>query len=118
LYSQKGCTWWIKNEKRYRNLSNGLKTKISYFKCLKLLKSMGFKAEKKNPSAYSHSQIKRLNWAKAHKSWTSNNLRRLVFSDKTKISIWGLMASNIAGKNQIVSFNSIIWNLVSSKVIA
>jgi hypothetical protein len=39
---------------------NGLETEISYFKCLKLLKSMGFKTEKKEKiSDYSHTQIKK-----------------------------------------------------------
>jgi len=38
----------------------GLETEVSYFKCLKLLKSMEFTAEKKEKtSAYSHSQIKK-----------------------------------------------------------
>jgi ADP-glucose pyrophosphorylase len=31
----------------------------------------------------------RLKWANNHKNWTRNNLRRIISSDKTKISIWG-----------------------------
>ena len=39
---------------------NGLETEISYFKCLILLKSMWFKAAKKEKApAYSHSQFKK-----------------------------------------------------------
>jgi hypothetical protein len=32
---------------------------------------------------------KRLSWANNYKNWARNNLRRIISSDKTKISIWG-----------------------------
>jgi hypothetical protein len=81
----------LKKIKDVETYLNGLEAEISYFACLKLLKSMGFKAEKKKkkPLLTATHRTKRLNWAKAHKSWTSNNFRRMVFPDKTKISIWG-----------------------------
>ncbi|KAG0773116.1 hypothetical protein G6F22_015153 [Rhizopus arrhizus] len=31
----------------------------------------------------------RLKWAKAHKDWTEDDWRRMVFSDETKINVWG-----------------------------
>ncbi|KAG0972341.1 hypothetical protein G6F29_013545 [Rhizopus arrhizus] len=31
----------------------------------------------------------RLKWAKAHKDWTEDDWRRVVFSDETKINVWG-----------------------------
>jgi hypothetical protein len=37
----------LKTRKNVETYLNGLETEISYFKCLKLLKSMGFKAKKK-----------------------------------------------------------------------
>jgi hypothetical protein len=33
--------------------------------------------------------VQRLNWAKAHRSWTSDDWRRMIFSDETKINVWG-----------------------------
>ncbi|KAG0804396.1 hypothetical protein G6F16_013230 [Rhizopus arrhizus] len=30
----------------------------------------------------------RLKWAKAHKDWTEDDCRRMVFSDETKINVW------------------------------
>ena len=69
---------------------NGFEAEINYFKCLKLLKLMEFKAKKQKKSLLltATHRSKRLNWAKAHKSWTSNNLRHMmVFFDETKISI-------------------------------
>ena len=55
LHFQKAVLGKLKTRKDIENYLNGLKTKISYLKCLKLLKSMGFKAEKKEKtSAYSH----------------------------------------------------------------
>jgi hypothetical protein len=38
----------LKTRKDVEIYLNGLETEVSYFKCLKLLKSMRFKAEKKN----------------------------------------------------------------------
>ncbi|KAG1400988.1 hypothetical protein G6F59_013105 [Rhizopus arrhizus] len=32
---------------------------------------------------------KRLAWANAHKDWTKNDWRRIVFSDETKVNVWG-----------------------------
>ncbi|KAG1488160.1 hypothetical protein G6F52_014011 [Rhizopus delemar] len=31
----------------------------------------------------------RLKWAKAHKDWTEDDWRRMVFSDETKVNVWG-----------------------------
>ncbi|KAG0807541.1 hypothetical protein G6F19_013815 [Rhizopus arrhizus] len=32
---------------------------------------------------------KRLAWANAHKDWTKDDWRRMVFSDETKVNVWG-----------------------------
>ena len=62
--------------------------RLYYFKCLKMLKSMGFKAEKKRKNlCLQPPRSKWLKWANAHKSLTSNSLQRIIFSDKAIISI-------------------------------
>ncbi|KAG2204012.1 hypothetical protein INT46_003314 [Mucor plumbeus] len=61
----------------------------------------GLETEKKPLLTATH-RSKRLSWANAHKSWTKNNLRHMISSDKTKISIWGsdgINPSNRPGKN-------------------
>ncbi|KAG1246130.1 hypothetical protein G6F65_020850 [Rhizopus arrhizus] len=32
---------------------------------------------------------KRLAWVNAHKDWTKDDWRRIVFSDETKVNVWG-----------------------------
>ncbi|KAG0922011.1 hypothetical protein G6F32_014851 [Rhizopus arrhizus] len=55
--------------------------------CLKLLKSMGFQAriKKHKPFLKAIHMKKRLAWANAHKDWTKDDWRRMVFSDETKM---------------------------------
>jgi hypothetical protein len=64
---------------------------IGYSACFKLLKSMDFHAsiKKKKPYLKKEHMQKRLAWAKAHQHWTSDDWRRMVFSDETKINVWG-----------------------------
>jgi hypothetical protein len=85
---KKAAIGGLKTRKDVEIYQNGLETEISYFTCHKLLKSMGFKTEKKPLLTATH-RSKRLNWANAHKNWTRNNLHRMIFSDKTKIIIRG-----------------------------
>jgi hypothetical protein len=59
----------LKTRKDVEAYLNGFEAEISYFKCLKLLKSMGFKAEKQEKTfATATHKSKSLNWANAHKS--------------------------------------------------
>ncbi|KAG1086471.1 hypothetical protein G6F40_013938 [Rhizopus arrhizus] len=64
---------------------------IGYSACLKLLKSMGFQAriKKHKPFLKAIHMKKRLAWANAHKDWTKDDWRRMVFSDETKVNVWG-----------------------------
>ncbi|KAG1141367.1 hypothetical protein G6F36_015706 [Rhizopus arrhizus] len=59
---------------------------IGYSACLKLLKSMGFQAliKKHKPFLKAIHMKKRLAWVNAHKDWTKDDWRRMVFSDETK----------------------------------
>ncbi|KAG1488928.1 hypothetical protein G6F52_013792 [Rhizopus delemar] len=59
---------------------------IGYSACLKLLKSMGFQAriKKHKPFLKAIHMKKRLAWANAHKGWTKDDWRRMIFSDETK----------------------------------
>lgn len=64
---------------------------IGYSSCLKTLKSMDFQAsiKKKKPFLKPIHMKKRLAQAKAHQYWTNNDWRRMVFSDETKVNVWG-----------------------------
>ena len=58
-FPKKAVLGKLKTRKDIEIYPNGVETDVSYFKCLKLLKSMGFKAEKKEKtSAHSHLRIK------------------------------------------------------------
>ncbi|KAG1532382.1 hypothetical protein G6F51_013133 [Rhizopus arrhizus] len=52
---------------------------------------MGFSTQikKKKPLLKKTHMEARLKWAKAHKDWTEDDWRRVVFSDETKINVWG-----------------------------
>lgn len=56
-----------------------------------VLKSMNFNSaiKKKKPFMTAVHKKKRLQWAKNHLHWTSDDWRRVVFSDETKINVWG-----------------------------
>jgi hypothetical protein len=55
------------------------------------LKSMGFlcKFKKKKPFLSARHKAARLKWAKEHSSWTVEDWRKVIFSDETKINVWG-----------------------------
>ncbi|KAG1136433.1 hypothetical protein G6F37_013728 [Rhizopus arrhizus] len=52
---------------------------------------MGFQAriKKRKPFLKAIHMKKRLAWANAHKDWTKDDWRRMVFSDETKVNVWG-----------------------------
>jgi transposase len=81
----------FKTAKDVERYLNDVGIKISYSGCLKLLKSLNFQAEikKKKPFLNKKHMIQRLNWAKAHQSWTKDDWKRMIFSDETKINVWG-----------------------------
>jgi hypothetical protein len=81
----------FKTAKDVERYLNDVGMKISYSRCLKLLKSLNFQAEikKKKPFLNKKHMIQRLNWAKAHQSWTKDDWKRMIFSDETKINVWG-----------------------------
>lgn len=62
--------------------------KMTYSATLKMLKNMGFNARiKKAKPLLSKRHMKlRLEWAMSHINWTSDDWRRMVFSDETKIN--------------------------------
>ena len=45
--------------------------------------------KKKKPLLKKTHMEAKLKWAKAHKDWTEDDWRRVVFSDETKINVWG-----------------------------
>ncbi|KAG1224872.1 hypothetical protein G6F67_009423 [Rhizopus microsporus] len=70
---------------------NGLGYTIGYSGVLKLLKSMNFRAKikAKKPLLSKQHKERRLAWAMAHKDWTTDDWRRMVFSDETKVNVFG-----------------------------
>ncbi|KAG1205044.1 hypothetical protein G6F69_009534 [Rhizopus microsporus] len=64
---------------------------IGYSATLKLLKSMNFRAKikVKKPLLKKTHRERRLAWAIAHKDWTNDDWRRMVFSDETKVNVFG-----------------------------
>ncbi|KAG0776939.1 hypothetical protein G6F21_013502 [Rhizopus arrhizus] len=81
----------LKTKKDVQRYLCDLGCAIGYSACLKLLKSMGFQAriKKHKPFLKAIHMKKRLAWVNAHKDWTKDDWRRMVFSDETKVNVWG-----------------------------
>ena len=47
------------------------------------------KIKKKKPLLLRRQRITRYNWAKKYKSWTVYDWKRVIWTDETKITIWG-----------------------------
>jgi transposase len=64
---------------------------LSHMSVCRALKSMGFEAKikKKKPLLSKRHQTARYNWAKAHQHWTMDDWKKVIWSDETKINIWG-----------------------------
>ncbi|KAG1534514.1 hypothetical protein G6F50_012625 [Rhizopus delemar] len=64
---------------------------MSYQSAINILHSVVIYAEikKKKPLLTEKHKKARLAWAKKHQYWTVHDWRRVIFSDETKINIWG-----------------------------
>ncbi len=64
---------------------------LSYKTAINVLKSMNFFAsiKKKKPMISNTNKQKRYKWAKKYQHWTIDDWKRVVFSDESKINIWG-----------------------------
>ncbi|KAG1301675.1 hypothetical protein G6F64_011589 [Rhizopus arrhizus] len=64
---------------------------MSYQSAINVLHSVEIYAEikKKKPLLTEKHKKARLVWAKKHQYWTVHDWRRVIFSDETKINIWG-----------------------------
>ncbi|KAG1484833.1 hypothetical protein G6F54_013413 [Rhizopus delemar] len=64
---------------------------ISYSDTIKVMKSMNFhaKIKVKEPLLTKIQKARRLAWAEEYKNWTSDDWRRMVFSDETKVNVYG-----------------------------
>ncbi|KAG0735302.1 hypothetical protein G6F57_015535 [Rhizopus arrhizus] len=64
---------------------------ISYKAAIKVLKSMNFFSaiKVKKPLLTAKHMKRRLAWSKKYQNWTTDDWRRVVFSDETKVNIWG-----------------------------
>ncbi len=65
---------------------------LSYKTAINVLKSMNFFAsiKKKKPMISNTNKQKRYKWAKKYQHWTIDDWKRVVFSDESKINIWGV----------------------------
>ena len=64
---------------------------ISYNATRKIIKDLGFRCRFKYSTAaidITHMK-KRYKWAKEHRDWTVEDWKKVVFSDETKLNIWG-----------------------------
>ncbi|KAG1390140.1 hypothetical protein G6F60_013089 [Rhizopus arrhizus] len=64
---------------------------ISYKTAINVLKSMNFFSaiKVKKPLLTTKHMKRQLAWAKKYQNWTTDDWRRVVFSDETKVNIWG-----------------------------
>ncbi|KAG0928478.1 hypothetical protein G6F32_012563 [Rhizopus arrhizus] len=64
---------------------------LSYKTAINVLKSMNFFSaiKVKKPLLTTKHMKRRLAWAKKYQNWTTDDWRRVVFSDETKVNIWG-----------------------------
>jgi hypothetical protein len=64
---------------------------ISYKTAINVLKSMNFfvAINVKKPLLTAKHRKRRLAWAKKYQTWTTDDWRRVVFSDETKVNVWG-----------------------------
>ncbi|KAG1039111.1 hypothetical protein G6F43_012576 [Rhizopus delemar] len=53
------------------------------------LNGLGAKIKAKKPLLSKQHKERRLAWAMAHKDWTTDDWRRMVFSDETKVNVFG-----------------------------
>lgn len=65
--------------------------KMTVHEIRKMLKGLGFKARKKvNTNFVSNTNMEaRLRWAKKHRQLTVDQWRQLIFSDETRVNMWG-----------------------------
>jgi len=82
-------TWKTAAETHINLVQEGYKVSSTTVK--RALRSMDFEAKKKikKPLLTSRHMKARYEWAIAHKDWTVDDWRRVIFSDETKINIWG-----------------------------
>jgi len=64
---------------------------LSYTTVRNTLHALGFEAKtkKKKPFLSARHRQARYNWAKEHQHWTVDDWRRVVWTDETKINVWG-----------------------------
>jgi transposase len=82
-------TWKTAAEVHANLLQEGYE--ISHTTICRSLNCMGFEAKVKpnKPLLSNRHRETRYKWAKAHEYWTVDDWKRVIFSDETKINIWG-----------------------------
>jgi transposase len=65
--------------------------KLSYKTVCRILKCLGFEAQikKKKPLLSKRHRHERFKWAKKYQHWTVADWSKVIFTDETKINVWG-----------------------------
>ncbi|KAG1135725.1 hypothetical protein G6F38_012577 [Rhizopus arrhizus] len=73
------------------NYFKAIYPRLTYNTTLNALKGLGFKAQPKRkvPLLSAKHRKARLEWALAHRYWTIDDWRKVIFSDESKINVWG-----------------------------
>ena len=82
-------SWATANEAHAGLRREGIDVSVTTVK--RTLRSMGFEAKPKikKPFLSASHRKARYEWALAHKDWTLDDWKRVIFSDETKINVWG-----------------------------
>lgn len=81
----------LKNAKDTQKYLNQLGYPISYSGTRKMISQLGFDCSlKKKKSLITTKHAKaRLRWAKEHRDWTVDQWKKVIYSDETRINLWG-----------------------------
>lgn len=82
---------YLKDARDVCKYLKGIGYMISYRATRYLIRQLGFKACLKKKTAFlKHIHMKRrLKWANEHSNWTVDDWKKVIFSDETKINLWG-----------------------------
>lgn len=88
--NRKVLTGYCKTGKAVHKYVHRQGVRISYKSIMNNLRMIGICARRKVKKSFLSKKHKlaRLQWARAHKHWTVDDWKRVIFSDETKINLW------------------------------
>lgn len=93
---------YLANAKSVQKYLWGIGYHVSYSSTTSLMRSLDLKSmyKKKKPLIKKLNRRKRLQWARNHMSWTSEDWKKVIYSDETKINRWGSDGAQITWKHR------------------